>query len=153
MSNLNTPDIQTSQNNEIIRQWLTESEIINSTRASERIIKILDKDPNAQFAVTEAFRELAYWKLLRDPNNIQEFQDWLYKARDIRLAQAKPEERRWVLESFTHFMEGFSQNIAYMQRDIWWSNDLKDIQNWYHIKRDSVMHEYEQVSFNHHPIA
>lgn len=88
---------------------------------------------------------------LRNPENIAKIQDWLYEARDVRLAKANPNERLAILESFSEFMKNFTEWIALMNRDIWLSNQAHALANASDAKMNQVRSTYQQILANTHP--
>ncbi len=128
-----------------------------STDAQSRVdavaknaIMVLDTNSDDQSVVRDLFGEMIA-KNLRDPENIAKIQNGLYEARDTRLAQATPNEKLPILESFSTFMAQFTQWIAQMNRDISLSNQAKTLKNGSDIKIAQVQATYAQILANNHP--
>lgn len=117
---------------------------------SKNAISILNENPSAQEALRVTFHNMIAGNL-RDPINIGKIQNGLYEARDVRLNEAKPSEKLSILQSFSRFMEGFTENIAHMQRDINWSNEVKTLTLASDTKMSQVKNTYAQILANNHP--
>lgn len=94
------------------------SEALNSaTEVANKAITILAEKPEGQEAIKLTFDKMIAGRL-QDPKSIIAIQEQLYAARDARLAGMESSKRLGALEAFSRFMEQFSQNVAYMNRDI-----------------------------------
>ena len=127
------------------------SEALNrATKVANTAIDILTQHPEGQEAVENTFSQMISEKL-RDPGDVMAIQEQLYAARDARLAGMEPSKRLGALEAFSRFMEQFSQNAAYMNRDIWWSNDMNAIRDNNTAQVAWVKATYAWIIKDHHP--
>lgn len=113
-------------------------------------LDILDKNPDAKLAIQKTFQDMISGNL-RDPENIRKIQNWLYEARDARLANIDPSKKLSTLESFSRFMKGFTEQIAMLNRDIPLSNNLNLLTNATNTKIDQVKSTYAWIITNDHP--
>lgn len=113
-------------------------------------IDILDKNPDGQKAVRDMFDKMIAGNM-RDPENVFKLQKWLYEARDARLAMMKPFERLGALQSFSRFMERFTEQLARINGSIQLSNEARAINSATQAKMDAVKATYAQVFENAHP--
>ncbi len=147
MADLNTSH-EVSRNPEVT-QLSSEAQARVDTVA-KNAVAVLDKNLDAQSAIANLFGEMVA-KNLRDPENIAKIQDGLYEARDERLSHATPSERLSILESFSEFIERFTQWIAQMHRDIDLSNEANTLKDGSSKKIAQVQSTYAQILANNHP--
>lgn len=134
-----------------LSEWTLSSQaLINATGVADAAIAILQDNPEGEKAIQKTFEEMIS-KKLRDPRDIMAIQEQLYAARDRRLVDIEPSKRLGALQAFSKFMERFSQNAAYMNRDIWWSDDMNAIRNINAAQVAWVKTTYAWIIKNHHP--
>lgn len=128
-----------------------------STEAQERVnlvanqaIDVLENNPDTNQAVQDLFQKMSL-ENMRNPENIIKLQQGLYEARDARLASIPSSERLSALKSFSRFMETLTQNIAYMQRDINWSNEANNLKLASTQKTQQVQDTYRRILDQNHP--
>lgn len=132
-------------------------EIKLSTEAQARVnanvdaaLKVLELSPETGNAIGKIFDKMVVQNL-REPAQIQEIQDGLF-GKHKEYITSLPEDKRRVSEiSFTSFIEKFSQNLAYMHRDVNWSNKLNAIKQTYEAKQNSIQVSYAQILTHNHP--
>ena len=147
MSNLNVSP-GAAKNSEVAK-LSTEAQARVDTVA-KNAVEVLDKNLDAQSAISQLFGEMVS-KNLREPENIAKIQDGLYEARDERLSHASPSERLSILESFSEFIERFTQWIAQMNRDVGLSNEANALKSWSDAKMTQVQATYNTILKNNHP--
>jgi hypothetical protein len=113
-------------------------------------IAVLGENTDTQEAVKNLFGKMVTGNL-RDPESVWEIQDGLYSARDKRLANATPIERLAILESFSTFMEKFTEWIAQMNRDIPLSNELNNLTTASDAQMSRVKSTYAKIITQNHP--
>jgi hypothetical protein len=128
----------------------TEAQLrVNAT--VDAALKVLELSPETGNAIGKMFDTMVTQNL-RDPEKIQKIQDGLFSKHKEYIANL-PEDKKQAAEvSFTSFIEKFSQNLAYMHRDINWSNELNAIKSTFEKKRTSIQYSYEQVIKGSHPV-
>ena len=148
MSNLNTSN-EVPENPET-KKLSNESQLrVNAT--VDAALKVLELSPETGNAIGKMFDQMIA-ENLREPAQIQEIQDGLFDKHKEYIANL-PEDKKQAAEvSFTSFIEKFSQNLAYMHRDINWSNELNTIKSTFENKRASIQASYEQVIKGTHPV-
>jgi hypothetical protein len=134
-----------------------QKDITPSGEAQERVntvanaaIAVLNKDLDTQKAVKNLFGKMVT-KNLRDPESVWKIQDGLYGARDARLTKADPSERLAILQSFSGFMEKWTEWLAQMNRDVGLSNELKWLKTTSDTKVAQVQATYKNIITNNHP--
>lgn len=143
----NLPDIQTSRNNEIIRQWLTESEILNSTRASEKIIQILDEDPNLKVKFYESLKNDLIKTVISNPVLVQQVLDALNQKFEERMASDKisPQDRINAIKNHTKLISWIGSKLAEATLNIDWDNELKQAERNFKAKEASLITTYWNI--------
>lgn len=107
-------------------------------------LKILESTPEIWNAIQETFNKMVTHNM-RDPENIKTLLDWLYEKHKEHTKNLTPDQKLVAENSFTKFVEAFSQNIAYMHRDVNWSNELNAIKNTFEAKRKSIQLTYNNL--------
>lgn len=107
-------------------------------------LKILESTPEIWNAIQETFDKMVAHNM-RDPENIKTLLDWLYEKHKEHTKDLTPNQKLVAENSFTKFVEAFSQNIAYMHRDVNWSNELNAIKNTFEKKRESIQLTYNKI--------
>lgn len=128
-----------------------QSDIKLSSEAQARVdatvnaaLKVLELSPETGDAIGKMFDTMVSQNL-RDPTKIQKIQDGLFTKHKEYIASL-PEEKKAIAESsFTDFIEKFAQNLAYMNRDVNWSNELNALKKTFEEKRNSIQDTYHNL--------
>lgn len=107
-------------------------------------LKIIETTPGLWSALQDTFNKMVDHNM-RNPEDIQKLLDWLYSTHRQNTAKLDPSQRLNGEESFTQFIEWFSQNVAYMQRNIGWSDDLNERKNTFDEKKKSITGTYASL--------